>query len=389
MDAYWWELPGPAGFLRSVWEDLRGGKSIVLALPATVPPGLRDGLAAFVRQAETWAWRDFPAGDGARSPAVLAEDLHRRFAPPKPGGVLSAGTLAGDPRLADTVIWVEGMTATAWPTWRAFLGQYARASQMRPEQGRGLFCVPLVGPVAGQAPQPDVALGVRRWRGIVSGLDVQLDLARRADDHPMPALHRRLARAVACDLAGSDAALARALTALDLRQLLEPEEFLRAEAARRGWDAALASRPRWEDGLLDGVNGEDSVHSAALALCGDGGALRRRIWRAEVAVLYPFLEEQRLRLLPRLRPYLRLPLETTYGTVDDVHELELGQLVYFLRGRNLPRDVWRLLTLLTDMRHALAHVRPVPVEYLFVEELLRATEGGTDPDRPFASCRAR
>ena len=122
MDAEWWELPGPAAFLRTAWEDVRGGKNVVLALPATAPAGLRGGLSALVRQAEMWAWRDYPAGDGAGSSAALVEQLHQRFAPPKGGGVvlLSADTLAADPRLADTVIWVEGMTATSWPASRLF-----------------------------------------------------------------------------------------------------------------------------------------------------------------------------------------------------------------------------------------------------------------------------
>jgi len=372
MDAHWWTLPGPAAFLRAAWEDVRGGKNVLLALPATAPPGLRDALATLVRQAEMWAWRDFSAGDGVGGPAALVEQLHQRFAPSRvSGAVLNADTLAGDPRLADTMIWVEGMTATCWPTWCAFLGQYERACQMRPEQGRGLFCVLLTGQVAGQVPEPAVALTVRRWWGVVGGVDLRLDLSLRADGRPMPALHRRLALAVACELSGTDAALARALAGLGLRELLEPQEFLRAEAARRGWNAARARRPNWEDGLIDAVNGEDVVHSVALASRGDEAELRRRIWQAEVAVLYPFLEEQRLQLLPRLRPYLRLPVETAYGPVDDIYDLELGQLVYFLRGRNLPRELWRLLTLLTDMRHALAHLRPVPIEYLFVDGLLR------------------
>jgi hypothetical protein len=377
MDAHWWELPGPAAFLRAVWGDVRGGKNVVLALPATVPPGLRDGLATLVRQAEMWAWRGFPGGDGVGGPAALAEQLHLRFAPPKAsGGILSAGTLAGDARLADTLIWVEGMTAACWPAWRAFLGQYERASQMYPEQGRGLFCVPLTGQVAGQVPEPGVALSVRRWWGVVGGLDLQLDLSLREDGRSMPALHRRLALAVACELSGTDAALARALAGLPLRQLLEPRDYLRAEAARRGWNAVQARQPCWEDGLIDRVGGEDTVHSVVLAMRGDDAALRRRLWQAEVAVLYPFLEKERLQLLPRLRPYLRLPVETTYGSVDNICDLELGQLVYFLRGRNLPRQLWRLLNLLADMRHALAHLRPVPLDCLFVDELLRESRGG-------------
>jgi hypothetical protein len=375
MDGHWWELPGPGAFLRAAWEDMRGGKNVVLALPATVPRGLRDALAGMVRQAEMWAWRDYPAGDGVGGAAALVEQLHQRFAPPKMGGgMLSAGTLAADPRLADTVIWVEDMTTTCWPAWRTFLGQYERACQMCPEQGRGLFCVPLTGQVAGQVPESAVALSVRRWWGVVGGVDLLLDLSMRADSRPMPALHRRLALAVACEISGTDAALARMLAGLDLRQLLEPQDVLRAEASRRGWTPAQARRPTWEDGLTDGVNGEDVIHSVALAIRGDDAELRRRIWQGEVGVLYPFIEERRLQLLPRLRSYIRLPVETTFGLVDDLYDLELGQLVHFLRGGNLPRVWWRLLNVLKDMRHSLAHLRPVPIEYLFVDELLRAPQ---------------
>jgi hypothetical protein len=217
---------------------------------------------------------------------------------------------------------------------------------------------------------------VRQWRGIVGALDLQLDLWLHADSQPLPALHRRLTLAVACELAGTDAALARALAKLNLRQLLEPQGFLRAEAVKRGWHEAHARQPNWEEGLIDGINGEQVIHSVVLAILGDDTALRRRIWQAEISVLYPFLEKQRLALAPRLRHYLRLPVETTYGLVDNIYDLELGQLVHFLRGRNLPRELWRMLNFLTDMRHALAHVRPVPVEYLFAQELLQESRTG-------------
>jgi hypothetical protein len=369
MDEKWWTLPGPAAFLRAAWDDLRDGKNVVLALPTTAPAGLRDALAALVRQAELWAWRDFVAGDGDGGPLVLVERLHRQLAPPlQTAALLSAATLAADPRLADTVIWVEGMTAACWPAWRDLLSQYERACQARPEQGRGLFCVPLTGNV-GRTPEPAVALRVLPWRSAVGGIDILLDLSMRENGEALSPLHRRLAQEVACELALTDAALARALHRLDLRTLLEPTEFLRAEAGRRGWDARLARQPSWEEGLLDVVDGEEVVHSAVLAIRGEDDELRRRVWRAEVRVLFPFLEEQRLRLLPRLRPHLRLPVQTTYGPVHDAFDLELGQLVHFLRGRNLPTGLWRQLTRLADMRHDLAHLRLVPVESLFAEEL--------------------
>jgi hypothetical protein len=276
VDSCWWELPGPRAFVRAVWEDLQAGKNVVLALPATTPPGLRDALAATVRQNELWAWRDFPVPEGRKSAADLAEGLHMRFAPPdRVGALLSPTTLAGDSRLTDTLIWVEGITLDCWTVWSDFLIQYQHACRSRLEPGCGLFCVPLIGSLARQIPQPDVALSVRRWRGVVGPIDLLLDLSLSPGGLAIPTLHRRLALAVACELAGSDAVLARELIRRDLRQLLEPLDFLRTVALSRNWSEACVRQPSWEEGLLDSVAGVEEVHSAVLALRGEEDAVRR------------------------------------------------------------------------------------------------------------------
>jgi hypothetical protein len=369
MDERWWQLPGPSQFLQRVAQDLSGGKNVLLALPALVPEGLRDALAGQVSRNDLLTWREVPAGLGDDSLAKLVERLHEQFAPPEhPGEVLSAATLAAAPAFPGTVVWVEGMEGRVWPVWRDFLGQYQHACNGRAEWSRGLFCLPLSGPLAAEA-VPDVALTVRRWRGVVGPLDLSLDLARLMDGRPENPLHRRLRVALALELAGPDAALARELARLDLLTLIEPQETLARVAVRRGWNGD--GKPAWENGMVDDFDGAEWVHAAVQAQRGDTAAVRRRVWRAEVGVLYPFLEEQRLRLIPQVRPYLRLPVETSYGTVRDASDLELGQLVYFLQGRKVPQPLWRVLTRLRDMRHELAHLRPVPAECLFAEEVLR------------------
>ena len=47
MDTRWWGLPGPAAFLRAVWEDVRGGKNVLLFLTTLMGiSGIVIGLAS-------------------------------------------------------------------------------------------------------------------------------------------------------------------------------------------------------------------------------------------------------------------------------------------------------------------------------------------------------
>ncbi len=86
-------------------------------------------------------------------------------------------------------------------------------------------------------------------------------------------------------------------------------------------------------------------------------------------MLFGFLEELRAVLIEELWPHLR-PLETDYGRSKDVRDLEIGHILYQVRGVRLPRDTYALLRALKDMRDALAHLEPVPADLLFKPEVL-------------------
>ena len=43
---YWWSLPGPLGFVRSIADDFRRGANIVIGLPRWAPEGLAHAVAA-------------------------------------------------------------------------------------------------------------------------------------------------------------------------------------------------------------------------------------------------------------------------------------------------------------------------------------------------------
>jgi hypothetical protein len=369
MDGAWWQLPGPGIFADAVVEEFRAGRSALLALPEHLPLGLRDAVGDRVRANDLWLWRTLDAAEMAcASPTEIAEQLHGQFAPVAAGEPCSADTLARSAGFSGVIAWVERLDAAAWSPWFSFLKQYQHACHGRSAADRGLFCVPLPAGVA--APAQDVTLSVRRWEGTVGRLDMVLYLDRLLEPRLRQPLHRQLALAVAAELAGTDPCLARTLAGLELRELLSPYDVLHEFAAGRGWpgtgQAANAS-----DGRGDTRDGTPFVHAAFALASGDKREVTRRIWRAEVGVLYPFIEERRLQLLPRVRSLLRLPVETTYGTVAEAEDLEVGQLLYFLRGRSVRPALWRLLNLLADMRHMLAHLHPVPVGHLFADELLQ------------------
>ena len=55
-----------------------------------------------------------------------------------------------------------------------------------------------------------------------------------------------------------------------------------------------------------------------------------------------------------------MPVETPVGTVSEVEDLEIGQIAHQLHGaRGLERQTRDLVFVLKDMRHALAHLKPV------------------------------
>ncbi|MDI9498776.1 MAG: hypothetical protein QM270_09895 [Bacillota bacterium] len=130
------------------------------------------------------------------------------------------------------------------------------------------------------------------------------------------------------------------------------------------------------------THGEDPLSALG---CGEAAArdpaLKRRLWMAQLQVLFPLLEEERLRLIAayeeRIRGILGVPywvasrdetwpLFRQYGQeLTDPHEAELGTLASMTavhraddheeRLLYLPRPDWQQLLLLREMRNLLAH----------------------------------
>jgi hypothetical protein len=273
---------------------------------------------------------------------------------------------------AGDVVWIDNLDAGHWTVWSKFLSQFQHACHARDENSRGLFCVSVIGHLVAE-PEPDTALRVHRWGSCVGRLDVMLHLDRLLPDAFPSRLTRQIALAVATELAGTDAALGRRLAATGHRVLDEYGAVLCAYAADRGWTATSVRDACWANGLCECFDGDERLHSAALIAVGDLDGVERRVWQGQVRVLYPFIEECRVRLAADVGSLLRLPVETTFGPVQRAIDLEIGQLVHFLRGCRVPERLWRQMILLREIRHALAHLRPIQSGVLTSEDFRRVS----------------
>lgn len=357
----WWSLPGPSRFLDRLRRTFRSGKSSVVLVPEVIPCTLRDAVRRIVSDDDLGQWVDLaPAVLHGGGPAGLIRE-QVRLEP----SIVSAVDLARSTAFTGYFLWVTGIPPADWSRWSAFLEEYADASRSRAEHERSILCVHAAPAVAGSLPRQDVTLSIELWRDVVAQLDLflftlQLSSLRSSGERP---LLQRLHAALVSELAVFDGILAAQLAERATAELLDPESLLREYAASRGWHEVPPGQG-WASGAEALVEGQTIPHACLELL--DGRAARtieQRLWRAQVSVLFPAIEEQRIRLLGRYGAFLRLPWRTAFGEIHNIHELELGHLLKQLHGRHGVRpEHARLLECLAKARNALAHIEMVDFE---------------------------
>ena len=399
MNPLWWQLPSPAAFLDLVKGDLRQGKNVILALPEYAPTGLREAVNVQVNNNDFWHWRpvSLPEHESVSDDPVrllfdrlalpteatkknlfdhLPEAVHtNRNIHPNP--LVDVKALVNCQEFCGNVIWLEGLTENSWPSWQNFFEEYAEIFQNRCELERSLFCIPLVGTLSTQVLSKakktfsDKTFSIRQWRGIVERLDMQLYVSSQmAHNGVANTLEKNIKIAMSAELAGTDPELAKRLSKLPFEKLLAPFEMLTRMARERGWNKDQLSEPEWHLGMLDDIEGTHLVHAAVLAMQANQDSqneLLRRIWRGQVGVLFPFIEEQRVRLLAQLQSLLTVPLKTPFGTITDIHDLEIGHIYYQVQNSPKSHQAEPLLKSLKNIRDTIAHLEPISAAQL--EEL--------------------
>jgi len=357
--------------MEEVEADLREGRAVITCFPLEPDLRFKDALRrrmVDVYQAMSWEGIDLAElKDENRQPARL---MHLRFDPKASrSSVFDASSVADCQALWGNVVCIESVPSNEWDNWMGFLRQYLQISRNREPFERTAFFFPLGGPDRQMLPEGDVALSIRSWEHRLDLLDSTLFAAHICERQPAAAVLKKTRVAMISELAGPDPEAALLLANLDIKDLFVPTEFLHDLADSRGWPCD-GSDPTWTEGSLDYFDGRPFVHSAFLAHNGDKHReLDRRIWRAQLATLFPLIEEQRIRLIDDVKTMLTLPVETEYAVLRDPLDLEIAQIAFQLSQRSpRPREYQRARKL-ARMRNALAHLEPLGIDEIHLDVL--------------------
>jgi hypothetical protein len=359
MRSVWWSLPGPASALARGVHDLRDGRSLVVAVPASGSPSPAEQL---VRGWYRDQWRKCTQDQFRAEP--VSEVLIRQFCPDVPPHQRSdVSTLLKSERAAGLYLAIQIDDPVVWARWSDFLTELERLGKDLGPFKRPTFLVELTGPSILRGISSGMTVAWHEWRGVVGREDMRAYAAVVAAESTEPRHVREVRSAVASELALWDPELLEELMAATVDQLMNPLDFLLTYARGRDWqddDLDQGDRDAWISGRLCEIGGTTRWHSAALAMAGHVREVHMRVWRGQVAALFPLIEELRLTAALYLDRVLPKPRDIDGKRVDDLRHLEIGRLCYLAtrtRFRSiLPPDVLEAITALRNMRNQLAHL---------------------------------
>ena len=344
-----WRMRGPALFVKNATDDLLETGCLIVELPGRLRTGFALAFKRVLDERDVCRLRQMDAAvakDQKPAQTVARHGL--------PSGVTIgmnvARSLATSPELEDEVLWIDGIARESWRHWEVFLHALARERSLSPLTSP--YMIALSAP-PGLA-QPREGISLRRWTGELRRADTALYVAEAMIGRPPSQIDLRILEAIVTEIAGWNLELADRLAELDTETLLDPLLWLKSQ----GTQAFAHQSEDW--------HGHAFTCSLELARRGETAALRRRIWLAHLATVFPLLEEIRLALAERYRQKLarHLPSKTPWGdTVDEVEDLEFGHMLHLLRGC-VEADSLALLQRCKRMRDQLAHRRPVAPEDL-------------------------
>lgn len=354
-------LPGVQSFLGRVTVDLDAGSNVILHCPPNAPGELCDAIRDHCADmCPHRAWVAIDASDWRHS--TLSSMAHQIASVDtrEQGAVVSPAQLAD--YAADRVYCIENVPARCWSLFLDFLECFRQANHGREESDRDVFLVNASGMAS--VPIFDIGLRVVAWKEAVKEVDARLfyELSSLGDRRNSE-MEASVRTSIAMELGGADLGLAHFLASRSLPELIDPTTVLCDFAETSGWCHSDCNS--WNDGGIERYRGRDRVHSAVLAKRKSLSELQKRIWHGQLVVVFPYLEEQRIQLLPRIKPSLRrITLSDREGNPTELEDLELGSLAHFARRSSAPRSLQTTISLLRDIRHELAHLRPLDEKLL-------------------------
>jgi len=349
---YWWEQVGPRRFYIEVVRTLKSA-SVVVWFPqhatedilVPLDEGLND-LPDEIRHVDA-------------SEEETPENLVRRELPSTDEGLFK---MLSD---AKTVLIVRKTRSGSWLGWKKLLEDYHRylATHRLKIGDVSRFLVIAEAPESEQGPSYTVALKYIYYKGYVTISDTERYCQQLLAGTSRSTIERLLSASIIANVALWDKGIAARLCGKSVADILDPIDILRRLALERKWKPEQACA--WHNGIENNVDGERCSNSAWLALHGESSEIKQRIWRAQLKVLFPFIEQQRNMFIDLIRR--DLPFVSSEADLGDMEFLRLRHLIkdHLPKGAEDAYDVFlQIPDAFGDVRNCLAHREPAPADKL-------------------------
>jgi hypothetical protein len=353
----WWSLPGPSAFINAIADDVREGKSVFLQLPSHCPGRLSLSLKQTLGDDFTWL------SSTVNEDSTPINFLYGLLVPESDAAQLrNARSLVSQDSFQGYIIWLEGLSVENWPSWSEFFAEYEGVSRAVPPARRTHFLVPLTDRASLLEPPEAIGISKRTWDGWIKPSDMRFYSYLRVEER-RSTLETELTFALVAELAGWDPELCEWLAPFPLEQLTQPLDQLIEFAGQRKWNARSVDTTHrgWSNGYCHTIGGSTTLHTSILALLSQSSEIDRLVWRAEVGVLMPYIEEQRQDLLKRYQRSLWVPFTTKNNElIENIFDLEIGHMEYQLSASSdVKREEVNWVSVLKRARNCLSHLEPV------------------------------
>jgi hypothetical protein len=215
---------------------------------------------------------------------------------------------------------------------------FVRAGRLRPGNDAAVVVAACDGSIDGLSDEHWDTLDSAGLVGPLDGMAFAAAHLSEADSLPI-----RIKAAVAVEVGAWDLWLTERLLDLPMREALRPD------LCPSRW---VDLDDEGADQRLDSWGGEAIRHAAWLARH-DISSLTKRVWRGQLGILFPWIEERRREVIARHRPLLR----ATEKTMPEVEMLDWGPIAIQLGNgaKGCPKAVQSARII----RNELAHGRPV------------------------------
>jgi hypothetical protein len=354
-------LPAVTRFIDRIVEDLISGRCALVLVPNYPILDLRSGI-----ESEIELYGKKPVYLDLKEPTIEdnlspGDVLCDRFKLPRAGSNESCiQSLLSSNDFLDSIPFLFVTGESLQKLWFDFLSAYQASIVKLSGLDRTPICYVCPSPVS--KPNSDSGVAVHRWSGVVTAMDIEYLLTFSSDqDFSLRALVRTR---IIQELSGYDWLLADRLSKHSLQELLSPNEILREYS--KSVPSICDNDASWESGTMDTFAGGKFIHSAHLASFGKNEEIFQRIWKAQLKVIYPYLEELRLAVssnyihsFKRGMHHLSLEEGDRYQP-NDIYELEIGHLFKIARKNDgFSSVVTEMLSVMLQARNALAHIKPV------------------------------